>query len=140
MANLLVTGPGTVARLGQLYLALQGVLALAWWVMLLVAPDTRRHFLAPAAPDITLLAFLIPDVVLFAGAALLAAYGLARGAAWAWPVLCLHAGAAAYAALYCIGLTVLTRGGGWLGAVLMAPSLVVPPWLAWRLRPGGRGA
>ena len=140
MANLLGTGPGTVARLGQVYLALQGVLALAWWVVLLVAPETRRHFLAPGAPDVTLLAFLIPDVILFAGASMLAAYGLARGTAWAWPVLCLHAGAAAYAALYCIGLTLMSSGGAWFGAALMAPSLVVPPWLAWRLRPGGRGA
>ena len=140
MAKRIVSGLGSVARFGRLYLLAEGVLAFAWWVMLLAVPETRRHFVAPGAPDVTLLAFLLPDVVLFAGAALLAAHGLGRQASWAWPVLCAHAGAAAYAALYCVAVTVMSRGGAWLAAVLMAPSLVITPWLAWRLRPSGRGA
>ena len=129
-----------VRRFGMIYLVAQGVLTLAWWAMLLTMPTARRHFLPRDAPDVMLLAFLAPDLVLFAGASLLASIGLSRGARWAWPVLCLHAGAAAYAALYCIALTILTGGGAWLGAALMAPSLLVPPWLAWRLRPGARAA
>lgn len=128
-------------RLGAIYFFLQGVGALAWWALLLAIPTSRRHYLAPGAPDAMLLAFLIPDLVLFAGASLLAALGLVRGASWAWPVVCAQAAASAYAGLYCVNLMVLTRGTVWLGAALMAPSIVVPPWLAWRLRPRrGRAA
>ena len=130
----------SVRRLGQIYLVLQSVGAAAWWVMLLAQPATRQHFLAPRAPDETLIAFLLPDVVLFIGAGFAAAWAL--GATdrrpWGWPVLCVHAGAAAYAAMYCIALAALT-GAAWAGAAMMAPSLVVTPWLAWRLRPRGAG-
>ena len=31
----------------------------------------------------------------------------------------------------------LLSGGGW-GSLLMLPSLFVPPYLAWRLRPTGK--
>lgn len=124
-----------IHRFGAIYFLLQGVGALAWWVMLLMAPDTRRHYLAPGAPDDMLLAFLLPDLLLFVGASLLAACGLRRRASWTWPVLCAQAAASAYAELYCLNLLVLTRGTVWLGAALMAPSFIVPPWLAWRLRP-----
>ena len=129
-------------RLGAIYFVIQGVGAVAWWGMLLTFPATRRHFLAPGAPDAMLLAFLLPDLILFAAASLLAAFGLWRGASWAWPVVCAQAAAGAYAELYCVNLMILTRGTVWLGAALMAPSIVVPPWLAWRLRPrtAGRAA
>ena len=136
MANASDNRRDLISRIGVGYLLVQGVAAAAWWATLLLGPESRVHFLAPGAPEVTLLAFLLPDVVLFAGASVLAAAGLARKAAWAWPVLCAHAGAGAYAALYCLSLTAMTGGGAWPGAVLMAPSLVVPPWLAWRLRPG----
>ena len=90
--------------------------------------------MAPNAPDATLLAFLGADLLLYAGGSFAAAYGLSRRRPWAWPVLCIHAGAAAYAALYGLALP-LFSGGGWLGAALMTPSLIVLPVLVWRLRP-----
>jgi len=116
------------------YLVLQGLGAVTWWVLLLTWPAARQPFLADGAPDSTLLAFGGADLSLYAGLSLLCAYGLARGRRWAWPLLLVHVGAAAYAALYCLALPVVS-GRGWLGAVLMAPSLVVPGLLAWLLRP-----
>jgi hypothetical protein len=120
------------------FLVAEGAGALVWWGVLLAVPAARRFFLAPGAPDSTLLAFGAADLILFAGGALASAYGLATRRRWAWPVLCVHAGAAAYAALYSLALP-LVSGGGWLGAALMAPSLVVSPFLVWWLRPSRTG-
>jgi hypothetical protein len=91
------------------------------------------------APDSTLLAFAAPDGILFIGAAGASAYGFWAGRRWAWPLLCVHAGAAGYAALYCWLLVGLTGGDGLLGAVLMSPSLIIPGLLVWELRPEGGG-
>jgi hypothetical protein len=127
----------TARRFAVAYLALQGVGALSWWAALILWPEVRVHFLPEEAPDSALFAFAVADLLLFAVGSLTAAVGVARRAAWAWPVLLVHCGAAMYAGLYCLTLPLVADGSGWLGAVLMAPAVVVPPWLAWRLRPRG---
>src|SRR5262245_30283929 len=124
-------------KLGPWFLLVQGVGAFVWWVVLVVWPASRAPFLAMGAPDSTLFAFAAPDGVLFIGTAGAAAYGFWTRRLWAWPVLCVHAGAAGYAALCCWALVVLTRGDALLGAALMFPSLVVPGMLVWMLRPRG---
>ena len=123
---------GAISRLAAGFLFLEGIGAIIWWGVLLAVPSARAAFSVPGAPDVALTVFLLPDLTLFAGGALLAAVGLARQRPWAWPVLCVHCGAAAYAALYSLAVPLLT-GSGWLGAALMAPSLVVTPYLVWRL-------
>ncbi len=123
-----------VRRLGVSFLVVQGLGGLAWWVVLLTFPKARVFFVAPGAPEVTLLAFAIADLILYVGGSLAAAYGLIRYRAWAWPILCVHAGAAAYASLYVLTLAAWS-GRVTVGAAFMAPSLVVPPYLAWRLRP-----
>jgi hypothetical protein len=127
----------SVKRFAVVYLVLQGVGALGWWAALAAWPEVRVHFQPAGAPDATLFAFAVADLMLFAVGSLTAAVGVARGAAWAWPVLLVHCGAAVYAGLYCLTLPLVAGGSGWVGAVLMAPAVVVPPWLAWRLRPRG---
>lgn len=130
--------PEQMRRVGVLYLTLQGLLVTLWWVLLAAHPAVRRFFLAPGVPSGSLWAFFIPDLVGYIGGSFVAGYGLARRRSWGWPALCVHAGAAAYAALY--GVTQpLLLGGGW-GGLLMLPSLFVPPFFVWRLRPMGGGA
>ena len=119
------------------FLVAEGAGVGLWWGILLAWPAARQPFLAPGAPDSTLLALLGADLLLYAGGAWVAAYGLARRRAWAWTALCVHAGAALYAALSGLALP-LVSGGGWLGALLMAPSLVGLPWALWWLRREGR--
>jgi hypothetical protein len=126
-----------VRRFAVAYLALQGVGALGWWAALAAWPESRAHFQPAGAPDAALFAFAVADLLLFAVGSLAAAVGVARRAAWAWPVLLVHCGAAMYAGLYCLMLPLVAGGAGWVGAVLMVPAAVVPPWLAWRLRPRG---
>ena len=121
-------------RLGAAFLLLQSAGGIGWWTLLLLYPPSRAAFRPPGASDAALLAFLVPDAVLYVGCGLACAYGLAQRKAWAWPLLCLHAGAAAYASLYALTLPFFSHADT-LGALLMLPSLIVPPWLAWRLHP-----
>jgi hypothetical protein len=127
----------SLRRAAILFLVAQGLGASVWWIILFAWPESHRHFRAHDAPDSTLLAFAVADGLLFIGTSFGSAIGCWKRRRWAWPVLCVHTGAACYAALYCWSLTVLTGGDAWLGAVLMTPSLVVPPALAWLLRPRG---
>jgi hypothetical protein len=125
-------------RSAIVFLVLEAFGAHVFWGFLLAEPEARGLFLAPDAPDATLLAFLLPDLILFAGAALFAAVGLLLRRSWAYGALLLHTGAAVYASLYFLSLPFLS-GGGWTGAILMVPSLVLLPILASLLRPGRRG-
>ncbi len=123
-------------QLAVYWLGCQALLAGIWWVLLLYAPSVRRHFLAVDAPDSTLMAFMVPDLLLFIAGALVAARGLALERRWGWYTLLIHSGAGGYAALYCLALAMLSNGG-WAGAVLMFPSLVITPYFALRLNPDG---
>lgn len=132
--------PMAYRRLGAAFLLAQAAGGLVWWCLLLAWPPSRAPFLARGAPEVTLLSFAVADGILFVGTSAAAAYGLWGSRQWAWPLLCVHAGAAGYAGLYCWTLTALTGGDGLLGAVLMTPSLVIPGVLVWVSRPEGRGA
>ncbi len=94
--------PSWFRNLAVCYLVVQAGGGLGWWIMLLVAPDSRTWFMATAAPDSTLLAFAMPDLLLFVGASALAGLGLYFRQRWGWPVLCLHCGGTVYAGLYCL--------------------------------------
>jgi len=127
-----------IRTLAVLFLVVQGAGVLVWWLVLLFFSAARAPFLAPGAPESTLFAFIVGDVVIYAGGSLLAAFGIARRRRWAWSALCVNAGAAVYAALYALMLPLLS-GGAWLGAIFMFPSLVIMPFLVWLLRPGVSG-
>jgi len=116
-----------------MFLILQGVGTFVWWAVLFLYPPARKPFLAPGAPDSTLFAFFVPDLLVYGGGALVAAYGLVKQRVWTWPALCVNGGAAVYVALYALTLPLLS-GGGWLGAAMMIPSLIVLPAAIWLLR------
>jgi len=124
-------------RAAQLFLISEALGASGWWLALWIWPGLRPHFMARSAPEVTLFAFGVADVVLFISTAIAAVYALEvrQTAAWGW--LTVHTGAAGYAALYCWGLTILTGGDAVWGAILMTPSLVVPGLLCWKLQPKG---
>lgn len=123
-------------RAAVAFLVAEGLGVLAWWTWLLGWPAAREAFRATDSTDATLLAFAAADGLLVLVGAFVAAYGLARARRWAFAALCVHAGAVVYAALYAVLLWVLDRHA-WMGALLMAPSLVAVPCFAWRLRPRG---
>jgi len=116
------------------YFLLQGSSTILWWAALIALPEWRKPFLPPGGDEKFLFAFLYADLPLMALASFLAAYGLRRQRPWAWGVLCLQAGAAAYAGLLCLGTWIETDTGVW-SLALMIPPLFVPLTLAWWLRP-----
>lgn len=120
--------------LGAFYLLIQSAGALLWWAILWVEPKARPFFRPTDAPDAVLLAFFVPDAILFVGAAIWAAKQLLRRPKAARLPLALHTGAAVYAALYCIAQWTLTGQAFW-AALFMSPCLVVQPlllWIVWR--------
>ncbi len=117
-----------VRSLAVAYLSIQGVALLAWWAVLLARPSARRAFVVEGAPDSTLLAFALGDLTLYAGTSFACAYGVLASRPWLRGALLVHAGAAGYGALYAVALAAL-EPSRWLGAAMMAPALVVPPWL-----------
>src|SRR5437868_5391459 len=106
--------PPRTRSLAIWFLIVQGAGVVAWWLVLLLFPTARAPFMAPGAPDATLLAFIGADLLVYAGGSFAAAYGLGRRRRWGWPALCFNGGAGVYAALYGLALP-LFSGGGWLG-------------------------
>jgi hypothetical protein len=123
----------SISRLAEWFLIFQAAGTSLWWVILLLYPAARAPYLAPGAPDSTLLAFALADLVFYIAGSLVVAWGLATRKSWAWPVLCVHAGGIVYSALYGLGLP-LFSGGGW-GSLMMFPSMLFEPAFVWLLRP-----
>ncbi|HEX8463464.1 MAG TPA: hypothetical protein VF627_02505 [Abditibacterium sp.] len=118
--------------LGALYLLFQSMIAALWWLIIAVEPRLRPLFRPSDAPDSVLMAFFLPDAVLFIGAGLWAAQMLFKRPQKALLPLALHTGAAVYAALFCLAQWIST-GEAILAAFAMAPCLVVQPYLLWKL-------
>ena len=113
--------------------AVHSLAAVPWWIAIIADPSFRRWFLPAVVPDGALLAFAVPDVVLFSGAGLAAAYGLRNHRGWACDVLLLHTGAACYAALY-TWQQAIQANQAWPAAVAMLPSLILLPYASWWFR------
>jgi hypothetical protein len=116
------------------YFALQGVLVAAWWAWLLLIPSAEMLFWAAETPRAVIVSFLLPDAILLVAASLAAAAGLRASRVWAYSVVCVVSGAAAYSFLWTLSFAFQSGGGG-LGAWLMAPAALISAGFAWRLRP-----
>jgi protein-S-isoprenylcysteine O-methyltransferase Ste14 len=125
----------TLRKIAIYFILLQSAAVAVWWIVICIDPPFRSYFLLPNSPDANLLAFLLPDSVLYFSAALLAAYGLSRKEDWAWPMLCVSTGAIVYAGLYAVGLMVFSGGYAWMGAILMFPPMIIMSLLAFQLHP-----
>ena len=122
--------PPLQLRLGAIYLLIQAMGATIWWVALWFIPQSRAYFRPSNTPDSALLAFFLPDLIFFIGAAIWAAIALWRTPKSALMPLALHVGAASYAALYCLQQWLMT-GEAAIAALAMAPSLIIGAILLW---------
>ena len=68
--------PPTWRTTAAALLTIQSIAAILWWLLLWTIPASRAYFRPVATPDSALLAFFLPDTVLFIGAALWAARDL----------------------------------------------------------------
>ena len=116
--------------MGAIYLIIQAAGASLWWAALWFVPKSRAYFRPSNTPDASLLAFFLPDIVLFIGAAICAAVALWRAPRSALVPLALHVGAASYAALYCLQQWLMT-GEAAIAALAMAPALIIGSILLW---------
>ena len=66
-----------------LYPLLQGLGGVGWWCLLLAVPESRALFLSETLSERVLLAFWLPDGVVFVGGSFVLAYGLWRQRCWA---------------------------------------------------------
>lgn len=106
------------------YFALQGALTLVVWAVIFLWPPIRPHFQPPGIPELMMMAFVVPDMVLFAGGSFAAARGIARGARWRSAAAWLVAGSMAYAALYTLTI-LLHTGTAWLPVVVFLPAALL---------------
>lgn len=116
-----------MVRLAALWCGVQAGGIAAWWSALVLVPALRGAFVVPGSSELTLFAFVVPDVVLGVVGGLVAAIGLWRKRPWGNSALLLVTGGMVYAALYCV--VIACAGGGWWGALLMTPSLIAMPLL-----------
>ncbi len=104
-------------RLVSIYLLVQALAGIGWWLVLWLNPESREQFRPAGMGRDFILAFAIPDVVLFIGGALVGAGLFAINHTAARAVLWLTAGATLYAALLCLGFA--WRGPGFEVATVM---------------------
>lgn len=126
-----MAAPAPLVNFAAWWCLLQALGIIAWWLALVWHPPLRAAFIVPGSGDLTLFAFALPDALLGVVGGVAACVGLRGGRTWGRDALLLVTGAMGYAALYCA--LIALAGGGWWGAVLMLPSLVVMPWLCWQV-------
>jgi hypothetical protein len=115
----------TRARIATLYFALQSVLIVAWWSVLVVSPGARLLFEAGNSPS-TLNAFAPGDACIVAlGLYVGARRGHGSSASIEWMVT----GAMSYAAFYTITLAIRHQSSP-LGAILMTSGAMASVWAA----------
>ena len=95
---------------------LQAVLIAIWWIGLAISDRFFAAFQFPSIPPAAFWAFLLPDAVVIAATSVFRAYRRSRVAEL------VILGGFAYATLYCVNASLLTRGG-YLSSALMVAGL-----------------
>lgn len=127
--------PAAVRRAVAAFFAAQGAGVLLWWALLFSSHRARDWFQMSPAPDDTLLAFALPDLLILAPASLVGAWLVLRRDGRAPALLWCAAGGAVYAALYSLAFA-LRADAGWLGVTLMMPSALLSAACASAATPG----
>lgn len=120
-------------KVGAWFLALQGLAGLVWWYGMFSRPLLRGRFMPEEWPNEVLFSFVLPDLVLFIGLSFVAAAAVHRNPPKAPASLLILLGALLYATLTTWGIAYLS-GEAWMGAGAMTASLIVPGYLAVRMR------
>lgn len=111
-----------------IYFLVQGIAGLVWWSFLLIVPESRAMFF-PVIPEIALLGFWLADFVFFIMGSLVCGFVLVAGFPINRLFFGLVAGGIAYASLYCLGLSILSRSG-WIWTILMMMASTMTIYLA----------
>jgi protein-S-isoprenylcysteine O-methyltransferase Ste14 len=112
-----------IRHTAAIYFALQGIAVIAWWLLLMSIPASRKYFQLESNSETSLLAFWLADLSLLGIGSLVAAWLCFRDSRHAPTASWFVCGAISYAALYCLAFALFTDTG-WLGVTLMLPAMV----------------
>lgn len=112
-----------IQKSASIYFALQGVAVIAWWILLIFFPSSRKYFQMGESETI-LLAFWLPDLLFLAIGSLLVSWLIAVDNEFKIAALWFVIGTISYASFYCLGFALMTDTG-WLGVVAMFPAMVI---------------
>jgi len=121
-----------IKRFAGFYFLLQGLLGLMWWAIIIVTPDSRNLFLPSGVPQITLLGFWLADGTFFVFGSLYCGLSLLLQKRFHAKLFWFIAGGISYAAFYCLGLSIVAKGG-WLMTVVMLVAMSITVLIVSRL-------
>ena len=124
------------SRVFALYLVVQAVVGLAFWVGLAASEDIRALFeLAPQLRSVTT-ACLLADVIVGVAGSAAGAYALWTDARWALPVIAFTTGGIVYPTLMLVLWVMMEETGGATLAIMIPPSVisVYVTWWVWQSR------
>lgn len=122
-----------------LYFVFQGIGVAMWWMMLLYRPATRSLFELEPHSDTSLMAFWMADLVFILLGSFAVAALIYFDSEFTVAALWLVTGAVSYASLYTFAYA-LSTGAGWLGVVMMFPTMIWSGNFAIGLTPAFRKA
>jgi hypothetical protein len=105
-----------------IYFTFQGIAVIAWWILLITVPVSRKYFQLGDSETV-LLAFCLPDLFLFAIGSLVLSLLIAFNNRFMAIVLWFVVGTISYATLYCLSFALLTDTG-WLGVTAMFTAMI----------------
>lgn len=106
-------------KLVAAYCVLQAAAVAAWWLLLILVPESHAWFQPTTWPRETLMAFGLPDGLAFIIGSLAVAYAILAKATWANLGAWMLSAAAWYSTLYCVGSSLLTNQA-WVASALMS--------------------
>lgn len=121
--NVELSGLRKVRSWATLFFAAQGIGVIVWWCLLVFYPESRLFFVLEPNRETSLLAFWLPDLLFMAVGSLVTAVLIVQRHKYSVAAMWLVTGAVSYAALYTSAFALMTERG-WLGVVLMLPSML----------------
>jgi len=112
-----------IRHTAAVYFALQGIAVVAWWLLLISIPASRKYFQLETDSETSLLAFWLADLSLLGIASLVAGWLCLHDSRHAPTASWFVTGAISYATVYCLTFAFFTDAG-WLGAALMLPAML----------------
>ncbi|MBX7171130.1 MAG: isoprenylcysteine carboxylmethyltransferase family protein [Pyrinomonadaceae bacterium] len=112
-----------IPKSAAIYFAFQGIAVLAWWILLITVPVSRKYFQMGDSETI-LLSFWLPDLFLLAIGSFVVSWLIVANNEFKTVALWLEIGAISYASFYCLSFAWMTDTG-WLGVVAMFPAMIV---------------
>jgi len=112
-----------IRHTAAIYFALQSIAVVAWWLLLISIPASRKYFQLETDSETSLLAFWLADLSLLGIASLIAGWLCLRDSRHAPTASWFVTGAVSYATLYCLTFAFFTDAG-WLGSALMLPAML----------------